>query len=98
FLMDRVWSRVGLDRDPDERALRRALVASQLFGAAWDRHLLRLEPFVSASLEQIATWVGPTLDHYMHGPLSDCPPRSPNLAAFSTTDVEKAAKLDPTGD
>ena len=97
FLMDRVWSRVGLDRDPDERELRRALVASQLFGVAWDRYLLRLEPFVSASLRQIATWVGPTLDHYMHGPLNGCRAPTSNFAAFSTTEVEKAAKLDSTG-
>jgi AcrR family transcriptional regulator len=84
FLMDRVWSRVGLDRDPDERALRQGLVASQLFGVAWDRYLLRLEPFVSASPQQIATWVGPTLDRYMHGPLHGCGPSA--LAIAGTAD------------
>jgi AcrR family transcriptional regulator len=66
FLAERVWSFVAdPDEDPDAGALRRCQVASQLFGLAWSRYLIRLEPFASATPEQLAAWVGPTIDRYL---------------------------------
>ncbi len=69
FLIDRVWSHTGTDHDPDERDIRRALFSSQLNGMAFTRYVLRLEPLASASPEQVAAWIGPTLDRYAYGPL-----------------------------
>ncbi len=65
FLSERVWSFVaGAEPDGDGVPVRRALIASQLFGVGWTRYVLRLEPFASASIEQVAAWVGPTIDRY----------------------------------
>ena len=51
FLVSKVLRRVvaTLGYDPDERAARASLVASQLIGMVMARHVLRLEPFASAS-------------------------------------------------
>jgi AcrR family transcriptional regulator len=69
YLEDRVWSLTGSHLPPGERELRRALVASQLMGLAWTRYLLRLEPLASAPPDEVARWIGPTLDRYMREPL-----------------------------
>jgi hypothetical protein len=42
----------------------RRLAAREL---AWTRYLLRLEPLASAPPEEVARWIGPTLDRYMCG-------------------------------
>lgn len=72
FMAERIWSRVARDpgnpEDPDW-LLRRSLVASQLAGMAFERYVLRLEPMASASPEEVARWVGPTIDQYLEGPL-----------------------------
>jgi AcrR family transcriptional regulator len=69
YLQERVWSMTGCDYPPAERNQRHALVASQLMGLAWVRYILRLEPLASAPADQVAEWVGPTLDRYMGEPL-----------------------------
>jgi AcrR family transcriptional regulator len=69
FLTDRVWSYVGQGEEPDVAAMRHALIASQLFGLGWTRYILRLEPFASATPDQLAEWVGPTIDRYLQGDL-----------------------------
>jgi len=69
YLEDRVWSLTGAHHSPGEREQRRALVASQLVGLAWARYLLRLEPLASASPDEVARWIGPTLDRYLREPL-----------------------------
>ena len=53
FLVTKVLRRVvaTLGFDPDERAARAALVASQLIGLVMARYVLRLEPLASASPE-----------------------------------------------
>jgi AcrR family transcriptional regulator len=48
--------------DPDLRA---ALLASQVVGLAVTRYVLRLEPVASASADQLAGLVGPTLQRYL---------------------------------
>jgi AcrR family transcriptional regulator len=71
FLFERVWSRVGVDRDPAERQMRQAHVASILFGVAWSRFLLKLEPFASAPIDELADWIGPILDRFVDGPVPE---------------------------
>jgi AcrR family transcriptional regulator len=43
---------------------RHAMVASALIGTAWTRWILRVEPVASVPREQVARWLGPTLDHF----------------------------------
>ncbi len=79
FLTDRIWSHVGRGQDPELAAMRHSLIASQLFGLGWTRYILRLEPFASASVDQLAAWIGPTLDVYLHGALPDPKIRGPKV-------------------
>ncbi len=52
-----------LDLDqPDRRA---AQVASQLFGLVLVRYVVRLEPVASMTPDEIAAWMGPTLQRYL---------------------------------
>jgi len=51
---------VGID-EPRRRA---GLVASQLFGLALVRYVLRIEPIASAGPDALGAWVGPTLQRY----------------------------------
>ena len=53
--------------DPDERAARASLVASQLIGVVMSRYVLRLEPLASASPEWVVAAVGPTVQRYLTG-------------------------------
>ena len=53
--------------DPDLRA---ALLASQVVGLAITRYVLRLEPLRSASADQLAPLLGPTLQGYLTGALT----------------------------
>ena len=52
--------------NPDLRA---ALLASQLVGLAITRYVLRLEPVTSASADELAPLLGPTLQRYLTGQL-----------------------------
>jgi AcrR family transcriptional regulator len=70
FLAERIWAKLGDDgRPPDELARRRSLIASQLMGLGFTRYVLRLEPVASADVEELARWVGPTIDRYADGPM-----------------------------
>lgn len=54
--------------DPQRRA---SLVASQLFGLGVIRYVMKLEPLVSASPDEVAKWVGPNLQRYFTADLGD---------------------------
>lgn len=56
---------IGADQ-PDRRA---GLVASQLVGLAMTRYVLRFEPIVSASADELAPVLGTTLQRYLTDPL-----------------------------
>jgi AcrR family transcriptional regulator len=58
---------------------RRALISSQLMGLAWIRYVMRLEPVATTDRLEIARWVGPTIDHYLHDDLD--PPVDPAAPA-----------------
>jgi AcrR family transcriptional regulator len=52
-----------LDIDqPDRRA---SQVASQLFGFVFVRYVVRLEPVASMTPQEVAGWMGPTLQRYL---------------------------------
>ena len=69
FVSTAVLGRLVAALDVDDRPRRAALVGSQLVGLAMTRYVLRLEPLASASVEEIATPVGATVQRYLTGPL-----------------------------
>jgi AcrR family transcriptional regulator len=54
----------GLTRHPDAR-LRASLVAAQLIGITALRHVIRVEPLVRASPDEIVTLVSPAIESYL---------------------------------
>lgn len=57
--------RLHLTGEQGEVRLRVSLVASQLYGLALARHVLRLEPLASTPTEQVVAAVAPTLGRYL---------------------------------
>lgn len=55
--------------DPAEMPLRANLVATQLFGLASIRYILKFEPLASAPREAVVAAVGPTVQRYLTGEL-----------------------------
>lgn len=53
---------------PDRRA---NFVASQLFGLCFVRYVLRLKPIEAMSPDEIAGWIGPTLQRYVELSISE---------------------------
>ncbi len=62
-------SLAGLPGSQAELDRRGALLASQMIGLMVSRYLLVLEPLASASHEELVALIGPTLQHYLTGPL-----------------------------
>jgi tetracycline repressor-like protein len=54
----------------DEWRIRQALIGSQLIGLAFQRYIMRAEPVASADIGQLAEWVGPAIDRYLHEPIA----------------------------
>jgi AcrR family transcriptional regulator len=69
FLVARVLRKVvsTLGFDPDVRAARASLVASQLIGLVMTRYVLKLEPLASASHDSIVAAIGPNVQRYLTG-------------------------------
>lgn len=76
FVTDNILSRIAqltsekASAEDNDAAFRAALAASQIFGLALARYVLRLEPLTSASTDQLAVAIGPTLDRYLTGDLA----------------------------
>jgi AcrR family transcriptional regulator len=68
FVSREVLGRLAEALDLDQPQVRASLAASQLIGIAMLRYVIKLEPLASASSEQIATWVGPTIQRYLTEP------------------------------
>jgi AcrR family transcriptional regulator len=81
FLTLEVISRILRAVDlPEAEASRRAgLVASQVLGVIMGRYVLKLPPLVDQSVDQIASAIGPTLQHYLSGDLR----REPNTNSLA---------------
>jgi AcrR family transcriptional regulator len=69
FLVSQVLRRVvgTLDLEPAEAAARGSLVASQLLGVVMGRYVLQVEPLASATADDLAAAVGPTVQRYLTG-------------------------------
>jgi AcrR family transcriptional regulator len=65
FFTHAVLGRLAATLEMDDPRRRATLVASQLFGLAFARYVLRLEPLASASPDDLARWVGPTVQRYL---------------------------------
>jgi AcrR family transcriptional regulator len=55
----------------NEARFRTGLVASQLLGLGLTRYVIRLPAIANASTEKLARSVGPTVQRYLRGPLTD---------------------------
>src|SRR5262249_39784303 len=62
--------RVAAGKDPDRASLRASLVATQMFGLAVGRYVLRFGPVTQASPDELAAAIGPVIDRYLTGDLS----------------------------
>ncbi len=56
--------------DPASAPFRASLIGSQMLGLAMARYVLQFGPVASASADQLATAIGPTIDRYLTGDLS----------------------------
>lgn len=52
----------------DRPELRATLVAGQLIGLAMLRYVVKVEPLASASEDEIAMWLGPSVQRYLTDP------------------------------
>jgi AcrR family transcriptional regulator len=68
FVSREVLARVARALKVDRPQVRASLAASQLIGIAMLRYLVKVEPLASASPEEIAAWIGPTLQRYFTDP------------------------------
>ena len=57
-------------RDDAEGRFRATLVASQVVGLGFTRHLLRLEPIASAGVEDLVAAIGPAVQRYLTGDIT----------------------------
>ena len=69
FVSDAILSLVARAAEPDDADFRAALVATQVVGLGFARLVLELEPVASASVDELARAIGPTLQRYLTGDL-----------------------------
>jgi hypothetical protein len=56
--------------EPAEAGTRAALIATQMLGFALCRYVLLLPPMVRPSADEVAGWLGPTIQRYLTQPLT----------------------------
>lgn len=64
-IVRRVIAELDIDETPEEKALRASLVASQIFGVAVVRYIMRFEPLASTAPDTIVAAVAPTIQRYL---------------------------------
>jgi AcrR family transcriptional regulator len=69
FIVHVLVSRVLSTVAPDQPELRASLLGSQMFGLAFVRYVLKVEPLASADHATIIAAVAPNLQRYLTGPL-----------------------------
>ncbi|OBJ56626.1 TetR/AcrR family transcriptional regulator [Mycobacterium sp. 1423905.2] len=62
-----IAERVATEFGVSDARLRVELVASHLAGLAFARYQLKIEPLASTSVEELITWLGPTVQRYLTG-------------------------------
>jgi AcrR family transcriptional regulator len=75
FVTREVLGRLAKALEVDEPRLRASLAGSTLIGLAMLRYVIRLEPLASARSEDIAVWLGPTVQRHLSDPLPPAPVR-----------------------
>jgi len=65
FVSREVLGRIAAVLQVDQPRFRAGLAGSQLIGLAILRYVVKIEPVASASPDEIAAWVGPTLQRYL---------------------------------
>lgn len=68
FVTREILARVALALRLDRPDVRAGLAASQLVGIAMLRYVVKVEPLASASSDEVAAWIGPTLQRYFTDP------------------------------
>ena len=68
FVSREVLGRLAEALELDQPQLRASLAASQLIGLAMLRYVVKLQPLASATPEELAAWLGPTLRRYFTDP------------------------------
>jgi len=68
FVRREVLGRLATALEIDQPELRTSLAASTLIGAAMMRYVVELEPIAKASPEELAAWLGPTIQRYLTAP------------------------------
>src|SRR5499427_4952918 len=74
FVTREILARVAEALELDQSPLRASLAASQLIGLAMLRYVVKVEPLASASPENVAAWIGPTLQRYFTDPAATSGP------------------------
>jgi AcrR family transcriptional regulator len=77
FVSREVLGRLAKALNLDEPQLRVSLAASTLIGLAMLRYVIRLDPLASARSEDIAAWLGPTVQRYLSDALPAPARRAP---------------------
>ncbi|MBJ7601244.1 TetR family transcriptional regulator [Candidatus Nephthysia bennettiae] len=74
FVSREVLGRLAEALELDQPQLRASLAASQLVGLAMLRYVVKLEPLASARPEEVAAWLGPSIQRYLTDPAVTVPP------------------------
>ncbi len=69
FVTTEILGRLAVAAAPDHPQARAALAGSQIIGLAMARKVVQVEPLASATPEWLASALGPTIQHYLTGPL-----------------------------
>ncbi len=69
YLGRRVFGPITQALDAPDAELRATLMGSQFIGLAMMRYIAHIEPLASASVEQLVTALGPTMQRYLTGDL-----------------------------
>jgi AcrR family transcriptional regulator len=75
FVSREVLGRIARALELDRPQLRASLAASQLIGLAMLRYVVKLEPLASAEPDEVAAWLGPTVQRYLTDPEVTIPSR-----------------------
>lgn len=63
-----VAQRVAAEFGVDDAELRVELVTVHMVGLAFARYQLKIEPLASAGLDDLVSWLGPTVQRYLTAP------------------------------
>jgi AcrR family transcriptional regulator len=77
FISREVFATIVRTVGVPDAELRASLIGSQIFGLAVARYILRLEPLVQASVDEVVAAVAPTLQRYIIGDIGHGAPVGP---------------------